>query len=135
MTEQDFLQLLNSPLGKAVLGGLATFGMQQLLGPPVPSQTSRAMLTQSSSHIVSQQNESSAQTASQHARSVHPGAPAVRQSWSDAGHTPGWPSQRSVASPTQMPSQLLLQQNASTAQTVSQHSMSVQPAPPSVKQS
>ncbi|MEZ4562846.1 MAG: hypothetical protein R2853_08925 [Thermomicrobiales bacterium] len=30
LTEQDFLQLLNSPLGKAVLGGLATFGMQQL---------------------------------------------------------------------------------------------------------
>ena len=30
LTEQDFLQLLNSPLGKAVLGGIATYGMQQL---------------------------------------------------------------------------------------------------------
>ncbi len=30
LTAQDFQQLLNSPLGKAVLGGLATYGMQQL---------------------------------------------------------------------------------------------------------
>ena len=30
LTDQDFLQLINSPLGKAVLGGLATYGMQQL---------------------------------------------------------------------------------------------------------
>jgi hypothetical protein len=30
LTDQDFLQLINSPLGKAVLGGLATYGIQQL---------------------------------------------------------------------------------------------------------
>ena len=29
-TEADFLALINSPLGKAVLGGLATYGMQAL---------------------------------------------------------------------------------------------------------
>lgn len=29
-TEQDFLQLINSPLGKAVLGGLVAYGMKQI---------------------------------------------------------------------------------------------------------
>lgn len=31
-TEQDFLNLINSPLGRAVLGGVAAYGMQQSAG-------------------------------------------------------------------------------------------------------
>ncbi|MBL8128186.1 MAG: hypothetical protein U0Z70_15720 [Thermomicrobiales bacterium] len=42
LTEQDFMQLINSPLGKAVLGGLATYGMQQLQQQDVERKAQRA---------------------------------------------------------------------------------------------
>jgi hypothetical protein len=42
LTDQDFLQLINSPLGKAVLGGLATYGMQQLQQQQEERKTQRA---------------------------------------------------------------------------------------------
>jgi hypothetical protein len=42
LTEQDFLQLINSPLGKAVLGGLATQGIQQLQQEQVERKAQRA---------------------------------------------------------------------------------------------
>ena len=42
LTEQDFLQLINSPLGKAVLGGLATQGIQQLQQEQLERKAQRA---------------------------------------------------------------------------------------------
>lgn len=51
LTAQDFQQLLNSPLGKAVLGGLAAYGMQQLQQEqpepeqPAPRKPSKAAKT------------------------------------------------------------------------------------------
>jgi hypothetical protein len=42
LTEQDFLQLINSPLGKAVLGGLATQGIQQLQQEQLDRKAQRA---------------------------------------------------------------------------------------------
>jgi hypothetical protein len=42
LTDQDFLQLINSPLGKAVLGGLATQGIQQLQQEQVERKAQRA---------------------------------------------------------------------------------------------
>lgn len=42
LTDQDFLQLINSPLGKAVLGGMATYGMQQLQQEQVERKAQRA---------------------------------------------------------------------------------------------
>ena len=45
LTDQDFLQLINSPLGKAVLGGLATYGMQQLQQEQLERKAQRAEKT------------------------------------------------------------------------------------------
>ena len=45
LTDQDFLQLINSPLGKAVLGGLATYGMQQLQQEQLERKSQRAEKT------------------------------------------------------------------------------------------
>jgi hypothetical protein len=42
LTDQDFLQLINSPLGKAVLGGLATNGIQQLQQEQTERKAQRA---------------------------------------------------------------------------------------------
>ena len=42
LTDQDFLELINSPLGKAVLGGLATYGIQQLQQEQTDRKASRA---------------------------------------------------------------------------------------------
>lgn len=42
LTEQDFLQLISSPLGKAVLGGLATQGIQQLQQEQLDRKAQRA---------------------------------------------------------------------------------------------
>ncbi len=45
LTDQDFLKLINSPLGKAVLGGLATQGIQQLQQEQLERKTQRAEKT------------------------------------------------------------------------------------------
>jgi hypothetical protein len=42
LTDQDFQNLINSPLGRAVLGGLATYGMQQLQQEQVERKAQRA---------------------------------------------------------------------------------------------
>lgn len=42
LTEQDFLKLISSPLGKAVLGGLATQGIQQLQQEQLDRKAQRA---------------------------------------------------------------------------------------------
>lgn len=45
LTDQDFLQLISSPLGKAVLGGLATQGIQQLQQEQLERKAQRAEKT------------------------------------------------------------------------------------------
>jgi hypothetical protein len=118
--------------------------------------SSAAPSTHTSSHAVAQQNESAAQTVSQQALLEHPGAllatlqalvaagqppgGAMGQSAgqdalvSPASHTPlgqsGAPPQSSAASLTQVASHEVAQQNASTAQTVSQQALLEHPGAP-----
>jgi hypothetical protein len=106
-------------------------------GSPQPLQSVLASPMQTLSHATTQQYPSMAQTRPQQDSSAQPGMPAVKQLWGLSGHGQ---SQSSNASPAQVESHAIRQQNESPAHTARQHVRSLQkgsawaaqqsPAPP-----
>src|SRR5262249_41663399 len=98
---------------------------KQTLNPPQMLHTSAASPAQMLSHSTLQQKGSSWHTFSQHGAKLQPGVPLEEQQ-SPASAPPQLP-QISNASPTQVPSHDIAQQNASTSQTDLQHASLSQP--------
>ena len=100
---------------------------------PQPLQSVSARVAQSASHSTSQQVGSLVQTVAQHAASEQPGPACFTKQLPVADEQmrliagSGASAQFETASWTQVRSQLTLQQNASTAQTVSQQMKSLHP--------